>query len=79
MKAVGYRHSLPIDDPQGLDIVKLKRKSVSVHWEFMFTRSLFHTADIDAQRRLLNAANLRRAHALLERGRAIGKTVLAGF
>jgi NADPH:quinone reductase-like Zn-dependent oxidoreductase len=27
----------------------------------------------------INAANLRRAHALLEEGRAIGKLVLTGF
>jgi NADPH:quinone reductase-like Zn-dependent oxidoreductase len=27
---------------------------VSVHWELMFTRSLFHTADMIEQHRLLN-------------------------
>ncbi|HEX2525972.1 MAG TPA: zinc-binding alcohol dehydrogenase family protein [Geminicoccus sp.] len=43
-----------IDDPATLDISPFKRKSVSVHWEFMFTRSMFQTADIDAQHRLLN-------------------------
>lgn len=42
-----------IDDPKVLDIVPFKRKSVSVHWEFMFTRSLFQTADIQAQGDLL--------------------------
>ena len=91
-----------IDDPETLDIMPLKRKCVSVHWEFMFTRSLFHTADMAAQHRMLdevadlvdagllrttltevagviNSANLRRVHALVESGRAIGKTVLAGF
>ncbi|MHA6718920.1 zinc-binding alcohol dehydrogenase family protein [Sphingomonas sp. RS6] len=88
-----------IDDPAALDIVPFKRKSVSVHWEFMFTRSMFGTADIAEQGRLLdevsrlvdagtirttltevfgaiNAANLRRAHALIESGRARGKIVL---
>ncbi|KAA1054530.1 zinc-binding alcohol dehydrogenase family protein [Azospirillum argentinense] len=91
-----------IDDPAGLDVMVLKRKSVSLHWEFMFTRPVFGTADIDAQHALLsevsrlvdagtvrttlaetfgtiNAANLTRAHALLESGRAKGKIVLAGF
>ncbi|MBK3777774.1 zinc-binding alcohol dehydrogenase family protein [Azospirillum brasilense] len=91
-----------IDDPAGLDVMVLKRKSVSLHWEFMFTRPLFGTADIAAQHALLgelsrlvdagtvrttlaetfgtiNAANLTRAHALLESGRAKGKIVLAGF
>lgn len=91
-----------IDDPEQLDVVKLKRKSLSLHWEFMYTRSLFQTEDMVEQHRLLNrvsqliddgvlkttvgehfgridAANLRRAHALLESGKARGKIVLEGF
>ena len=44
-----------IDDPVGgLDIMKLKQKCVSVHWEFMFTRSMFQTDDIAEQAALLN-------------------------
>ncbi len=43
-----------IDDPQTLDISKLKPKSISLHWEFMFTRSMFQTDDIEAQHKLLN-------------------------
>ena len=44
-----------IDDPEGtLDIGLLKRRSLSLHWEFMFTRSLFHTEDMKAQHQLLN-------------------------
>ncbi len=43
-----------IDDPETLDIKPFKRKSVSAHWELMFTRSLFNTADIDQQGKLLN-------------------------
>lgn len=44
-----------IDDPSvPLDIMKLKGKSISLHWELMFTRSLFQTADMIAQHRLLN-------------------------
>ncbi|MBT9289455.1 zinc-binding alcohol dehydrogenase family protein [Prosthecodimorpha staleyi] len=43
-----------IDDPKSLDIVPFKRKSLSVHWELMFTRSLFGTPDMDEQRRLLD-------------------------
>ncbi len=88
-----------IDDPGVVDIAPFKRKSVSTHWEFMFTRPLFQTADIDAQGALLdevarlvdagvlrttlgehfgtvNAANLRRAHGVIESGRARGKIVL---
>lgn len=91
-----------IDDPPALDVNPFKRKSVSVHWEFMFTRAMFETVDIGAQGELLteiarlvdagmlrttlaedfgpiNAANLRRAHALIESGRAKGKIVLEGF
>ncbi|WDH54079.1 zinc-binding alcohol dehydrogenase family protein [Pseudomonas chlororaphis] len=91
-----------IDDPKTLDVTKLKRKSLSLHWEFMYTRSLFETADMQEQHKLLNrvaelidagtlkttlgehfgtinAANLRRAHALLESGKAKGKIVLEGF
>jgi zinc-binding alcohol dehydrogenase family protein len=92
-----------IDDPQiPLDIMQLKGKSLSLHWELMFTRSLFETADMIEQHRLLervaelvdagtlkttlaehfgsiNAANLSRAHRLLESGSAKGKVVLEGF
>lgn len=91
-----------IDDPETLDVTLLKRKSVSLHWEFMFTRSMFRTPDRIGQHRLLNevaelvdadilrttvgahfgrieAANLRRAHALIESGKAQGKIVLEGF
>ncbi|MFS2007557.1 zinc-binding alcohol dehydrogenase family protein [Duganella sp. CT11-25] len=91
-----------IDDPEAIDVRLLKRKSVSLHWEFMFTRSMFETADIQKQHQLLNdvarlvetgavkttlaerfgkinAANLKRAHALIESNRAKGKIVLEGF
>jgi zinc-binding alcohol dehydrogenase family protein len=43
-----------IDDPKTLDIVPLKRKSLSAHWELMFTRSLYSTPDMNRQHRLLN-------------------------
>ncbi|WP_294734604.1 zinc-binding alcohol dehydrogenase family protein [uncultured Pseudomonas sp.] len=91
-----------IDDPKVLDVSKLKRKSLSLHWEFMYTRSMFETSDMIEQHNLLNrvaelidagtlkttvgehfgvinAANLRRAHELLESGKAKGKIVLEGF
>jgi len=93
---------LLIDDPGPLDFAAFKTKSVSVHWEFMFTRSMYGTADIAEQGVLLNevsrlvdagtlrttlgetygvinAANLKRAHATLESGTAKGKIVLEGF
>ncbi|HTI02081.1 MAG TPA: zinc-binding alcohol dehydrogenase family protein [Acidisoma sp.] len=91
-----------IDDPGPLDVSLFKRKSVSTHWELMFTRSMFGTADMAEQGVLLNevarlvddgeirttmgehygvinAENLRRAHAMVESGKAVGKIVLEGF
>lgn len=91
-----------IDDPGQLDVTKLKTKSISLHWELMFTRSLFTTTDMIAQHRLLNevsalvdaglikttasehfgkinAQNLKRAHGVIESGKAMGKIVLQGF
>jgi hypothetical protein len=38
-----------IDDPKTLDVTPLEQKSATLHWEFMFTRSLYQTADIAAQ------------------------------
>lgn len=43
-----------IDDPESLDVLGFKRKAVSIHWELMFTRSIFETADIAEQGKLLN-------------------------
>ena len=92
-----------IDDPATpIDIMKFKRKAISLHWELMFTRALFETPDMIEQHRILdrlaelvdagairttanenvgtiNAENLRRAHALIESGRARGKIVLEEF
>ena len=54
-----------IDDPQTLlDIRKLKQKSISLHWELMFTRSMFETDDMTKQRDLLN-----RVAELIDEGR----------
>jgi len=44
-----------IDDPKVLDVAPLKLKCVSVHWELMFTRSMFQTPDMIAQHRLLTS------------------------
>ncbi|MCY1254204.1 Zinc-type alcohol dehydrogenase-like protein [compost metagenome] len=91
-----------IDDPDSLDVMPLKRKSISLHWELMYTRSIYQTEDMIEQHQLLNrvsslvddgslkstvaehfgtinATNLRRAHELLESGKARGKIVLEGF
>lgn len=95
-------HLAVIDSMDGLDVMPLKAKSIALHWEMMFTRSMFETSDMDEQGKLLaevaalvdagrirttananfgsiNAANLRRAHGLIESGKAQGKVVLEGF
>ncbi len=53
-----------IDDPESLNILPFKPKSVSTHWEFMFTRPLFGTADMARQ-----GAILTEVAALVEAGR----------
>ncbi|MEA2819273.1 MAG: hypothetical protein QOJ86_1277, partial [Bradyrhizobium sp.] len=91
-----------IDDPPEFNVAVFKGKAVSIHWESMFTRSSFQTADMIAQHHLLNdgadlidkgvlrttldqtfgtinAANLKRAHALIESGKSRGKIVLEGW
>jgi zinc-binding alcohol dehydrogenase family protein len=91
-----------IDDPVSLDVPIIKPKSISLHWELMYTRSMYQTADMIEQHNIvarvaelvdagvlrttladhfgtINAANLRRAHALIESGKARGKIVLSGF
>lgn len=48
-----------IDDPGLVDFTKLKTKSISLHWELMFTRSLFKTEDMIEQHHILeNIAKL---------------------
>jgi zinc-binding alcohol dehydrogenase family protein len=91
-----------IDDPPEFNVAVFKGKAVSIHWESMFTRSSFQTADMIGQHHLLNdvadlidkgvlrttldqtfgtinAANLKRAHALIESGKSRGKIVLEGW
>lgn len=43
-----------IDEPDGLDIRPLKSKSITWHWELMFTRALYGTDDLIEQHRLLD-------------------------
>lgn len=47
-----------IDDPvNDVDIKKLKLKSLSLHWELMFTRSRFNTWDVQKQHDILNTVS----------------------
>ena len=65
-----------INAEPGLDLSPLFSKSVTWHYELMFTRSLYTTADIGEQRRLLD-----RVAALLDDGTltTTATTVLEGF
>jgi NADPH:quinone reductase-like Zn-dependent oxidoreductase len=85
-----------------IDLSALQHKSATFVWEFMFTRSMYQTADMIEQHNILNrladlidakklqstltkkltpitAENLRRAHAIVEKGNMIGKIVLEQF
>lgn len=91
-----------VETPDPVYLNVLKSKSATFVWEFMFTRSMYQTADMIEQQRLLtsiatlidegklvttvndvirpiNAKNLRKAHAMVEQGRSIGKVVLADW
>ncbi len=46
-----------IDDPEPIDVRLLKKKSVSLHWELMFTRSLYKTPDMIKQHQLLDSVS----------------------
>jgi hypothetical protein len=46
-----------IDEPEGLDLLPLKRKSLTWHWEMMFTRPLFAPED-PAQHEAYSQASL---------------------
>ncbi len=43
-----------IDDPEPLDLRLVKFKSVSIHWEAMFTRPMFRTTDMVRQHEMLD-------------------------
>lgn len=92
-----------IDDTESpMPMADMKRKSASLHWEFMFARAMHQTPDMIEQHNLLthvakeidagrirttvsqtlspiNAENMRKAHALIETGKAKGKIVIEGF
>ncbi|MEH0019014.1 MAG: zinc-binding alcohol dehydrogenase family protein [Desulfobacter sp.] len=56
-------HIALIDDPQSLEINTIKPKALSFSWEFMFTRSMYQTEDMEKQHELLN-----RVSALIDQG-----------
>ncbi|MAL11102.1 MAG: Zn-dependent oxidoreductase [Maricaulis sp.] len=46
-----------IEAPDTLNIVPFKSKSISAHWELMFTRPLFQTADMSRQKEILDTVS----------------------
>lgn len=42
-----------VNTTENVDLNLLKEKSVSLHWELMFTRSMFETEDMSAQHKIL--------------------------
>ncbi|MBU3018164.1 zinc-binding alcohol dehydrogenase family protein [Paraglaciecola agarilytica] len=70
-----------IDDPASLNVVALKRKSVSLHWEFMFTRSLFTTTDMQTQHDILNQVSelIDNGTLITTLGEELGKINLANL
>ena len=59
-----------IDDPEPLDLRLVKFKSVSIHWEAMFTRPMFRTADMQRQHAILSEAASLLDSGILEPGPA---------
>ena len=53
-----------VNTTEDVDLNLLKSKSVSFHWELMFTRPMFHTDDMIAQHHILD-----RIRAMVEEGR----------
>ncbi len=93
---------LGVINRESADFTPVIAKCISIHWELMFARALFQTADMDAQHKILDevarprrcqahphhhdaenygrisAENLKKAHAFVETGKALGKVVLEG-
>lgn len=59
-----FGHIVALDEPEGLDLLPLKPKSIAWHWELMFTRPMFETDDMSEHKHLLA-----RVAALVDEGR----------
>lgn len=69
-------HLVLIDDPVEPDLGAFKSKAIALHWESMFTRSMFETPDMGAQGEILNKIS-----DMVDRGQFKGVTdrVLEGL
>lgn len=69
-------HLVLIDDPLNPNLGAFKQKSIAVHWEFMFTRAMFETPDMEVQGQILT-----KIADMVDRGqlRSVTDRVLAGL
>ncbi|PAU78545.1 zinc-binding dehydrogenase [Halomonas salipaludis] len=61
--AMSILSSSDVHSPKRLDALPLKRKSLALHWELMFTSAIFQTTDMIRQHDLLE-----RVAALIDEG-----------
>ena len=89
-KAIAYQHSLPTDNPLALQHIELTDPMPGARHLQVEAQAVAVTpvdtllrqraaARADVHLGPINAANLRRAHALLDSSRARSKRVLEGF
>jgi NADPH:quinone reductase len=76
-----FAHITAIDEPEGMDLLPLKEKSITWHWELMFTRSMFQTPDMIQQKYLLErvAALVDQQHIRTTMTSSIGDFSAAGL
>ncbi|MBD8029665.1 zinc-binding alcohol dehydrogenase family protein [Corynebacterium gallinarum] len=69
-------HLVLIDDPLNPNLGTFKQKSIAVHWEFMFTRAMFETPDMEMQGQILT-----KIADMVDRGqlRSVTDRVLTGL
>lgn len=70
-----FGHLAVIEGPEQVNMQIFKTKSLSLHWEFMFTRSMYNTQDIEQQHVLLNkvAQMIDQGHITSTLGEHLGK------
>ncbi len=63
-----------IDDPDSLDVMKIKPKSLSLHIEFMFARSMHNADDMQVQHDMLEkvASLVDQGHIRTTAGKNLG-------
>lgn len=70
-----FGHFILIDDPKSLDIMPMKSKAISIHWEFMFAKSMHKHNEISQQKILSEIAEMVDAGKL----KSTAHTILSGL